>query len=213
MDIYASDDEKGEEIKQWWRDNGRAIIVGSVLGFVLIFSGRYWLDYQKGQSENASLAYQNVVIALADEQVENASNTTQTLFDNYAKTPYAVFAGFEMAKQSVKDGDNNSAKTYLQWVMANAKLSVHQEIARLRLARILLAEADFEQALIVAKQSTSSAFSSLFAELKGDILFAQAKDAEALVAYKEAIASLEQSDSRQLLLQVKINDLAISDDS
>jgi len=213
MDIYASDDEKAEEIKQWWRDNGRSIIVGSILGFIVIFSGRYWLDYQKGQSENASLAYQNVVIALADEQLEQASTTTQLLFDNYAATPYAVFAGLEMAMQSVKNGDNKSAKTYLQWVLVNAKLSAHQEIARLRLGRILLVEGEFDQALAVIEQSTSAAFSSLITELKGDILLSQAKDAEALLAYQDAISTLAQGDARQLLLQVKINDMAMSDDS
>lgn len=38
MDIYASDDEKGEAIKNWWRENGRSVITGVVLEQLLFLA-------------------------------------------------------------------------------------------------------------------------------------------------------------------------------
>ena len=213
MDIYASDDEKGEEIKQWWRDNGRSVIVGCVLGIVVIFSGRYWLNYQQNQAESASFGYQNVVVQLAEDNVEQASMTTQALFDNYASTPYAVFAALEMATQSVEDGDAQTAESYLRWVISNAELSAHQEIARLRLGQLLLSANQYEQALTMVNESTSTAFSSLFAELRGDVLMAQGNKLDAKMAYQTAIVGLAQGSARQILLQVKLNDLATTNES
>ena len=44
MDIYASDEEKSEAIKQWWRENGLAVAAGvaAVTG-----KGRQFLTFAK----------------------------------------------------------------------------------------------------------------------------------------------------------------------
>ena len=39
MDIYASDEEKGEDIKRWWRENGLSVIAGVILGVAILLVG------------------------------------------------------------------------------------------------------------------------------------------------------------------------------
>jgi len=210
MDIYASDEEKGEEIKQWWRDNGRSVITSCILGAAVIFGGRYWMTYQQTVTSNASVAYQQVIIAINDDDRTIAEDKTQQLFSEFAGTPYAVFAAFEMAAQSTESVD---ARSYLEWVMANADLSAHKELARFRLAQLLMSDEKYDQSLTLIDASESVAYSSLLLELRGDILVAQGKTSAARTAYQNAILDLLQGEPRKRLLQVKLNDVAQSNDS
>ena len=207
MDIYASDEEKGEEIKQWWRDNGTSVIAACILGAAVVFGGRYWLTYQHTQAESASIHYQHVISLLAEDQFVEAENTTQQLLSEFAKTPYAVFAAFEMAKQSMANDDLATTKTYLEWVMLNAKLSGQVEIARLRLAQCLVSETNYQAALDLIEQSQAISFESLFSELRGDIHTAQGEPLKARAAYQSALLSLKQGEPRQQLLQLKLDDM------
>jgi len=209
MDIYASDDEKGEEIKQWWRDNGRAVIIGIVFGVSLLYSGRYWLNYQTSLAEQASLSYQQVATLLTEDKKVEADEKTQLLLSEFSSTPYAVFAAFDMAKKTAELNDNETAKTYLQWIIDNAELSGHQALAQLRLSELLLTESKFDPALALVTQPTIVSFTSLYAELKGDILVAQGKDSEARLAYQTAMMTLGQGEPRQSILQLKLDDVAI----
>lgn len=213
MDIYASDDEKGEEIKQWWRDNGLAVAVACVLVIAGIVGGRYWMAHNATQAEMASLRYQAVVNATAEDNSKSAEDATTQLLSEFTKTPYAVFSAFEMAKYSASNDDLTSTKTYLNWIIEHAKLSGQIDIARLRLAQILLAEKQYQEAINLTQQSSSPAFASLFSELRGDIYAAQDQKQLASQAYQTALLTLVQGEPRQQVLQLKLDDVAVSYDS
>ena len=119
---------------------------------------------------------------------------------------------FEMAQQSMRNDDLAATKTYLEWVMTNAKLAGQTEIARLRLTQLLLNEAQYQQALEFAEQSETAAFDSLFTELRGDIYAAQGQVAQARAAYQSALLKLSPGEPRQVLLQLKLDDMAGSQD-
>lgn len=207
MDIYASDEEKAEEIKQWWRDNGRSIIAGVVIGVAAVFGGRYWLNYQQVQAEHASVIYQQSAAYISQQDTEAAQAATQELMQNYKSTAYAVFAAMQMAESSVNQGELSAAEDYLSWVVDHAELNSHQELAKLRLARLMFSQGKNEQALELTTASEVSAFSSLFAELEGDIKLAMGDKAAAHAAYQRAVLSLAAGEPRQRLLQMKIDDV------
>lgn len=213
MDIYASDDEKGEDIKRWWRENGRSVIAVSILGIAVIFAGRYWLGYQQTQSENAAITYQQLTNLVAEGQHEGADEQNQLLLSEFATTPYAVFAALEMANQAITDDDDESAKSYYEWVINNAKLNGHVEIARLRLAKLYLAEDNYEKAIQLVSESTSESFSSLYSELRGDIFAEQGQNLEARAAYQSAILNVVEGEPRRIILNMKIDDMAVVDAS
>ena len=127
----------------------------------------------------------------------------------FSSTPYAVFAAFDMAKKAVELNDNETAKTYLQWIIDHAELSGHKALAQLRLSELLLLESKFDLALELVAQPTSVSFTSLFSELQGDILVAQGKDSEARSAYQTAMMTLGQGQPRQSIIQLKLDDVAI----
>lgn len=213
MDIYASDDEKGEDIKRWWRENGRSVIAGSILGLAIIFAGRYWVGYQQNQSEKAATSYQQLTLLVVDGKQDAAAEQNKLLLSEFSSSPYAVFAAFEMASQAISNDDSELAKSYLEWAIENAALSGHVEIAQLRLAKLFLAEANYEKALSLVNESKSDSFASLFAELRGDVFSAQGKQVEARAAYQSAILSLVDGEPRRVLLNMKIDDMAVVDAS
>ena len=208
MDIYASDEEKGEDIKRWWRENGLSVIAGVVLGVAILLSGRYWFSQEKMLSASASFLYQQTSQLIAEGKVVEAEPIVDELFSSYSSTPYAIFAAFEMAKHNVDSGDIEGAKPYLDWVISNGDLSGHINIARLRLGHLLLQQGHLEQALTVVREVKAIEFKSLISELTGDIYISQGKKAEAAIEYGTALGLSEQNDPRGLVLKLKLDDVA-----
>jgi predicted negative regulator of RcsB-dependent stress response len=208
VDIYASDEEKGEEIKRWWRENGLAVMLGIALGIAGLVGGRYWLNQQAMSTTQASSLYQQASVYLAEGNGSQAVDSVDKLFSDFANTPYATFAAFDMAKNSLANEDTNGAKAYLEWVIGHAKLTGQKEIAKLRLSKLQLDESNFEQALMTLNLGETTAFKSLFDELKGDVYLAQGKKVEAALAYQAAKITLDENDPRGLILKLKLDDIA-----
>jgi predicted negative regulator of RcsB-dependent stress response len=213
MDIYASDEEKAEAIKQWWRDNGRSVVAGVVLGGAAIFGFRYWTAQQDLQAAQASVLYQQAAIQLNQTNYEQAQETVSQLKQDYDATAYAVFAALELAQSATQKGEWDVAEQQLTWVVDNAELSAHRDLARLRLVQINLQQDDYDEADALIAAAETSAFTSLFAELEGDIALAQGKADAARDAYMRAVSSLAVGDPRQSLLQLKLDDVAETHES
>ena len=208
MDIYASDEEKAEAIKQWWRDNGRSVIAGIILGLAAIFGFRYWMNYQQVQTQQAAVIYQQASIQLSQSQAADAERMVETLMQDYASTAYAVFAALEMAQSKLSRGEADAAANYLNWVKEEAKLQSHRELATLRLARVYFSQDKLDEALSLIAETDSQAFSSLFAELEGDIKLAQGDSRAAYTAYQQALTQLTPGEPRQSLIEIKLDDVA-----
>ncbi len=212
MDIYASDEEKAEAIKQWWRDNGRSVIAGVILGLAAIFGFRYWTNYQQVQTQQAAVIYQQTSIQLSQDEVADAETMVNTLMQDYPASAYAVFAALEMAQSKLNQDEPDAAAEYLSWVKDNAELQSHRELASLRLARVYFSQLQFDQALSLIAEADSQAFGSLFAELKGDIKLAQGDPAAAQTAYQQALVQLAPGQPRQSLIEIKLDDVAKADE-
>jgi len=210
MDIYASDEEKAEAIKQWWRDNGRSVVAGVILGGAAIFGFRYWTTHEDLQAQNASVLYQQAAIQMNQSEYDQAQATVAQLTQDYDSTAYAVFAALELAQVAVKKNELSKAEEQLSWVLDKAKLSAHRDLARLRLVQLNLQQENYAKANELITNAETVAFSSMFAELEGDIALAQGKNDEARGAYQRAVASIAVGDPRQQLLQLKLDDVAVA---
>lgn len=211
MDIYASDEEKSEEIKRWWRENGTSVVVGIALGVMAIFGGRYWFSLQDAKSEQAAGIYQQSLMTLSSGDIASAEESVQVLMSDHRRSAYAGFAAMEIAAQFAAEQQNAAAREYLQWVYDNARLSAQKELAALRLARLMIDTEEYDAALALLQHSTDTGFASLVAELKGDIYTLQEQRQQARAAYQSAIASLSPNDPRQGLLEMKRDDVAVTD--
>jgi predicted negative regulator of RcsB-dependent stress response len=80
-------------------------------------------------------------------------------------------------------------------------------LARLRLATLLFEEKDLPGAMKLLQDAFDPAFQGLAEQLKGDVLAAQGKDAEARTAYKLALEKLGDASSLKPLVEIRLDSL------
>lgn len=207
VDDRHSDQEQLEAIQRWLKTNGPGIIAGIALGLAAIGGWQYWTRYQQSQAENASVLYDNVIAAIEQDDMPKASGQAIALRDDYADSLYAALATFRLAKVDVDNGENTKAIAQLEWVLENNQQPEIQDIARLRLARLLLAEERLSDARTQLDQVVSKSFTAELEELKGDVLLAQNQPDQARTAYQAALAA-QGSSGGGTLLQMKLDSLA-----
>lgn len=188
MTDYKTDEEKVEELKAWWQENGNSVIAGIALAIAGLFGWEYWKNNQITTASEASSLYAQVE-QNAGTSLDNAQANIQTLQNDYSSTPYAAIASMKLAQDNASKGEYPAAAEALQWVIDNSSDEGFQQVAQLRLARVLLAMEKPAEALQLANKEYPAAYQSLQEELKGDVYVAQNKTAEARSAYDRAILS------------------------
>ncbi|MDQ2693980.1 MAG: tetratricopeptide repeat protein [Pseudomonadota bacterium] len=171
--LHQSEEEQVEALKKWWQANASAIITGLVLGVAVIVGWQWWTGNRTQHAEQASLHYDALSVALATDNAAEARRHGQTLVDDYDDTPYAVLAALGLARLAADGGDNAAAIRHLEWVEAHAGQPPVQDIARLRLARLLLAEGRLDDAAGKLDKVQGGGFTAELEELKGDIYLAR----------------------------------------
>ena len=77
------------------------------------------------------------------------------------------------------------------------------DIARVRVARLLIAEKNYAKAQDVISKVTNKSLQPMVVEIKGDIAFAQNDKQQAKELYKKALIEAEKSGSGSLFLDMK----------
>ncbi|OQW98204.1 MAG: hypothetical protein BWK73_53065 [Thiothrix lacustris] len=187
MSDYKTDDEKVEDLKTWWKENGTSVMAGIALAIGGLFGWQYWQDYQANTATAASALYAKVDKASATS-MDQAKTDIQTLQNDYASTPYAAIASLKAAQQYAEKGEYEPAAAALRWVIDNSKEDDYKHLASVRLTRVLLSMKKVDEALTLTNQTYPAAYQALIDELKGDIYVAQNKPTEARAAYDKAMS-------------------------
>ena len=207
MAYDLQEQEQFDELKAWWKDYGRLVLLGVALGAVAVAGFQGWRYYRHTQSLAAAALYEQL------EQAERAGDRKKVrdiaggVVANYASTPYASFAALSAARASFDEGDLTEAKARLTWVVENARREELRDVARLRLAGVLLDEKSYEEALKVLETKPADSMNALYADLRGDILLAQGKHAEARNAYQLALDRTEAGSAYRATVQLKLDSL------
>ncbi len=205
-DPFLHEDDELEKVKAWWKENGKSIIIGVILGLAIIVGTNAWKSWKIRQAEQASVLYEQM-LAQQDSNGQAFTQTAETLMNQYGSTGYAGLAGLMLAKQAYDNGDKAAAQEKLEWVMSNAKMSSQKNIARIRLASIYLDSGDREQAaaLLAAPAEDKVGFESWFAELEGDLKLAAGDTSGARAGYAAAMNQLSPSSGYRDALQMKLD--------
>lgn len=201
MNELKTDTEKAEEIKRWWRENGISVIVGSALAVSAVLGWQKWQAYQVESAQSASAAYAQHI----KKEAGTTSKEFSALKEITSSSPYAALAALDAAKQASEQGDNKTAVTELKWAISKSSDKILVEVANIRLARVYIADKQYDSAKSTLNQSYSTAYASLIEELKGDLYRAQNKSKEAAKAYNTAI-QLSKGQAPQYL-QMKLDNI------
>jgi predicted negative regulator of RcsB-dependent stress response len=204
---YLSDQDQIQLIKKWCRDNGLFTLAMILAVLLLSYGWRYWQESRERNSDTASIIYEQLLSDVANQQQANFLNAATKLTTDYSYTPYASLAALIWAQTAVKDNNLNTAINQLQWVIDHSRSHELKQIARIRLARVLLAQGKYQAALASLSTVEVTNYSSLMNEVKGDIYLAQGKRLEASAAYQNALKTLPNSEPNRIFLQMKYDQL------
>lgn len=188
MDELLSEKEQVEKLRIWWKENGAFVIVGLVLGIGLIAGWNYWKAYQLSQAEQAGAVYQAMTAAAGIGNTELAAAELLTLENDFASSAYTDQGRLLVARLRVEEGDLGGAADLLRTLVEETDDPELELVARVRLARVLIADAAGDQALDVLTLDRAGVFAPRFHELRGDVFASRGETEAAREEYALALA-------------------------
>jgi predicted negative regulator of RcsB-dependent stress response len=197
MAVYdLEEQEKLATLKAWWDQYGKYVSAAVTVICVIIIAVQGWRWYNRAQSEKAAVLYSAVSQGAAQNSLEKAKDAGAQLLDKYPGSAYASRAALLLAKM------------HLQWVVDRASEDELKQIARLRLAYVLLDEKAHDEALRTLDAKHDEKLDGLYADAKGDILAAAGKLSEARAAYQSALTKMDPKGSMRAYVQLKLDSLS-----
>jgi predicted negative regulator of RcsB-dependent stress response len=200
--------EQGEVVKKWLSENGSAIVMGLVIAFGGLFGFKQWQSWQESNRQQASAEFEVMAELLTAGQLDAAMSNFQNLQDSYSRSPYTSMAALQMARARLDGNQPDLAISLYEFVVENGYPRAMAVIATARLARVLLEQGSTDEALAVLQaESNITGFESRYAEIRGDIYQAQGKVDESIMAYQEALDTLEAGEGDRATLVLKLESL------
>lgn len=208
MAYDLEEQEQLDEFKVWWKKNGK-LVTNLVLAVVVAYAAWQGNGYfQNKKAVEASSLYQSLVVLDATKTAEIKVQSAK-LMEDFSGTPYAGRAAVFAAKANFAANDSKSAKAQLEWAVKNAKESAVKAIAGLQLAGILYEEKNYDDANKALTAINDKGYEGLKANLQGDVLLAQGKQAEAKKAYQTALENLDAQGKLHQYTQQKLESLGV----
>jgi len=202
--------EQIDTLKTWWKMYGNLVTGVVVAGSLAVIGWQGWNWYQRSQAAQASAIYGVLEQAVAARDAQKVKAAAGELAEKFGGTTYAALGALVAARQSFEAGDLKTARAQLTWAAENGKDEI-RDLARLRLASVLLDEKAYDEALKQLEAAHAAAFAARFLELKGDVLVAAGKKPEARAAYQAALDKGEVREGRggagRELLRQKLDSL------
>lgn len=201
-----SEHEKWEAVKAWIRENGLSIVAGVAVGVAGILGWNWWQDRQERLALEASAKYEQVLEAFQRGDRTRGQMLIDELARDYPSSPYVDQANLLAASAAVQANDLSKAAERLQIVVNESDDRELALIARLRLARVQIAQGRLDEALATLGTEDRGAFASPFHEVRGDVYYEKGDREAALKEYRAA-REKALSPEGSAVLELKINDL------
>ena len=207
MDDYLSEKEQWEWLKGQVRENATAALVAIVVVAAAVFGWRWWQAHQDAREIQAGNKYMQMVQSLERGDRTQPLVLLGELERDYPGSPYTDQARLLAARVYVDEAQLDQASRELATVAEHSKDQELARVARLRLARVQIAQGKPDSALAtLGADAAPGAFAARYHEVRGDAYYAKGDRPSALKEYVSAqTAGAEGTDTA--LLQLKITDL------
>jgi len=191
--------EQLDALKSFWARFGTLItwVLIAVLGGLAAWSAFDW--YKRSQAVEAAAMLDALERAAVANDAARVAQAFTDLREQYPRTAHAAKGGL-VAARVLLEPQRDAARAALQWVADQGRIAELREVARLRLAGVLLDDGQAEAALRVLDTVAAPAFAALVADRRGDALLLLGRRDEARAAYQAALAAMSpELDYRQLV--------------
>ena len=204
MAYSIEEEQEINQLKDWWKENGKTIIIAFILGVGGMFGWRYWQAHQAEQIAQASAQYDALIYSAQQDEQAKKANIEQFVQAN-SKTAYAVFALLDEAKKATEKQDFAAAEVNLNQALTQSQDEVLTSIVALRLSAVQFQLGQLDNALTTLNQVKGESFNARKAILTGDIQIAKGDK----VAAKNSFEQAQQSGSQleQQMAKMKLNNL------
>lgn len=202
-----------EALKKWWDENGRTVVIGVVLGLGGVLGWNTYQQRQEAKAEALSITYQQIIDAVSQDQHGAVRAQAASLIETSPESGYAVLGALLAAKSAYAQKDLDGAKNSLFWVIQNARKSGLKDVARIRLARVLIEENRLNEAKRNLDGVENPSFEPTVNEIRGDIRLIEGDVAGAREAYRRTLSSDDVTGATRERVQMKMDDLGTHDES
>jgi len=207
MDEFLSESEQWEALKRWLRENGLWILAGIGVGVLGLAGWRWWEARTERLALEAAVKYQQTLEAFDRGDRTRGLTLVDELRRDYGSSPYVDQAELAASRVFVEQNELDKAAERLRRVMEESEDRELALVARLRLARVQLAQNRPDDALATLNAGEPGAFAPRYHEVRGDALLAKGDKTGALQEYQAARAGDVAAVVDTALLDLKINDL------
>jgi len=202
-----TEDEQVEALKKWWKENGTAIIVGIIIGVSAIVGFWKWNQHVEDQALAASQHYDKFAQAIIEDKPDSIEKSFTLLQAEFSDTSYAALAAMLYASFEYDKNNVEKSLEYLRWAQQHPGHDAILHVAQVRLAKLLLSQGQYDEALSLIGKIKEPAFDAQYAEIKGDIYSKRGNQELARASYQLALASNDLNGKQREFVQMKIDDL------
>jgi predicted negative regulator of RcsB-dependent stress response len=208
--LDLQEQEQLDALKAFWARWGNLITWVLVIALAAYGGWSAWQWWQRDQAVKAAALFDEFDRAAQAGDADKTARTMALLKEKFPRTAAAQQAGLLGARVALDGGKADQARAALEWVRDNGTEPGYVDVARLRLAGLMLEAKQFDAALKELDGIQGASYAALTADRRGDVLLAQGKRAEALAAYQAAWKGMDAGLEYRRLVEAKLNALGAS---
>ena len=195
-------------MRSWWSEYGGYVIFGIAAGALLLFGINYYQNSKLEAQLEASALYESLTNHVVDGNLDQAEVVAGELGTTFADTTYAAQAKLAIARLYMDKNRDQDAADALDALLQGSASEQLKQLARLRLARVLLYQDKAQEVVDLLEGQDAPGFAASYGEVLGDAYHALGRIAEAEAAYQAVLLDpLSQGTIDQQLVQWKSLDL------
>jgi predicted negative regulator of RcsB-dependent stress response len=184
-ELDLEEQEQLAAFRAWWHDN---VVLGLVAAASLGIAGwQGWHWYQRDQALQASALYEVLAKGARGGDARAVRDAGGELAERFPRTLYASLGALVTARFHFDRGDTRNARAQLQWVIERSGSDDLRDLARLRLAAVLLDEKSYDEALKLLEARPADSYAPHYAAARGEVFQAKGDPGAAKNAYREAL--------------------------
>lgn len=200
---YSSlEEQEINEIKSWWKENYKSVILAAVLGIGGVSGWNFWQSYQVNKAQEMSAQYEQILYS-QDDAAKNAQ--IEAFVKANGKTAYAALALLDQAKNAAVKQDYAQAESALKQAISQSPDEIFSSIAALRLAEVQLQQSQWDNAKASLDLVKDPVWNGRKALLAGEIALAKGDKTTAQQQFETALQN--GSDLERQEAQVRLNNL------
>jgi predicted negative regulator of RcsB-dependent stress response len=207
VEDYLNEKEQWERLMAGLREQAPWMLAGVAVVAAAFGGWHYWQLRTENRALEAAVRYQQTLAAFTRNDLAGGVKMADDLVKDFPGSAYADQADLAAARVQAENQQLDPAAARLTHVMQTTSDHGLALIARLRLARVQLAQGKADEAIKTVDAAQAGAFAARYAELRGDALLSKGDREGALAQYRSARSNGADTID-PALVDLKINQLA-----